>query len=430
MKRYDEQILHILVSKYEESLLYSERNRRNMSIAFPVRKSTLPEYFDESSNVYDAIHEQLMQLERMGYVRLVWKHGKTGHILEKCVLNTERLSDIYGYLRRNPKRERQNRIEEILRAYSGKNPVMERFCAYLMNRLESGESIKKYVSLDDEKGFERLCRMVCGILENQDELYLREFSVRHFQDTKLAEREIGRAVDVIRRFGGETPERSEELAELTADQILEEYAIYRNPSWVMLKGTGRFSVKGDVVNLRHFSGGVGIHSGDLREIRWKAEPEGEMRFETRPEMQLEMRPAEEPDVKRVMTIENLTTFHRMQEPDTLMLYLGGYHNRVKREFLMRLYEAYGKAEYLHFGDLDCGGFLIWKNLCRKTGIPFQTYRMDAGTLDAYRQYGRPLTEHDKKQLENMMRDPFFAGQRPVFARMLELGWKLEQEGVG
>lgn len=408
MKRYDEQILHILVSKYEESLLYGERNRRNMSIAFPVRKSTLPEYFDESSNVYDAIHEQLMQLERMGYVRLVWKHGKTGHILEKCVLNTEQLSDIYGYLRRNPKRERQNRIEEILRTYSEKNPVMERFCSYLMNRLESGESIKKYVSLDDEKGFERLCRMVCGILENQDELYLREFSVRHFQDTKLAEREIGRAVDVIRRFGGETPERSEELAELTADQILEEYAIYRNPSWVMLKGAGRFSVKGDVVNLRHFSGGVGIHSGDLREIRWKAEL----------------------DVKRVMTIENLTTFHRMQEPDTLMIYLGGYHNRVKREFLMRLYEAYGKAEYLHFGDLDCGGFLIWKNLCRNTGIPFQTYRMDAGTLDAYRKYGRPLTEHDKKQLDKMRKDPFFAGQRPVFARMLELGRKLEQEGIG
>ncbi|OLR59402.1 hypothetical protein BHF70_07075 [Anaerostipes sp. 494a] len=33
------------------------------------------------------------------------------------------------------------------------------------------------------------------------------------------------------------------------------------------------------------------------------------------------------------------------------------------------------AEYLHFGDIDAGGYEIYENLCRKTGIPFGMYRL-------------------------------------------------------
>ena len=54
-----------------------------------------------------------------------------------------------------------------------------------------------------------------------------------------------------------------------------------------------------------------------------------------------------------------------------MIYLGGYHNSVRRKLLELLYQDFPKAEYLHFGDIDVGGFEIYRDLCRKTGIPLK-----------------------------------------------------------
>lgn len=38
-------------------------------------------------------------------------------------------------------------------------------------------------------------------------------------------------------------------------------------------------------------------------------------------------------VKKVITIENLTTYFRWREEDSLLVYLGGYHNSVRRKLL-------------------------------------------------------------------------------------------------
>ena len=44
-------------------------------------------------------------------------------------------------------------------------------------------------------------------------------------------------------------------------------------------------------------------------------------------------------------------------------------------------------------------------------------------------WGRKLTEQDKKTLCGMMDDPFFHEQRELFARMLKVGMKVEQECI-
>lgn len=100
MKRYDEKVLNSLLDKYENSLLYTGRNQRKQSIEFPVKKSTLPEYFDETSMQFEVVHAQLAELEEKGFVRLIWRKGKEGHILEKCLLQTERAEEIYAWLHR------------------------------------------------------------------------------------------------------------------------------------------------------------------------------------------------------------------------------------------------------------------------------------------------------------------------------------------
>lgn len=464
MKRYDEKVLHLLLDRYENSLLYSGKNQVNITIAVPVQKSTLPEYFDEASLQFDVIHEQLLALEQKGYVQLVWKNKKQGHILQKCVLVTERAEEVYRLLGRKKRSDKEAAIRAVCSIYRERaaapgcvaepqasaasgctaepqasavlngTAALIRFLDWIEARIDAGESVRKYVDSEDVDGFSRLLEVVLRILTNDEECFLRQFSVRYFHDSKLAEKEIDKAVHIIVQFS-----EGEELEGLDTTEVLEEFNIYRNPSWVMMKGYGVFEMDADtakqlsgalsqqkhsremaaqdemlhtVVNLQAIPGGIGIANEDMDNIRWSKQYSPE----------------------RVLTIENLTSFHQwsrigQEDKRTLCIYLGGYHNRAKRSFLQSLYRAYPRAEYCHFGDIDCGGFRIWKDLCRKTGIAFHTMWMDADTYWNYYEQGRELTVQDRKTLLMMKEDPFYTEQRALFELMLQKGRKVEQEGI-
>ena len=133
--------------------------------------------------------------------------------------------------------------------------------------------------------------------------------------------------------------------------------------------------------------------------------------------------------KKVLTIENLTSFHRFIGNDTLCVYLGGFADRYQRSLLKNIYEIYPNAEYIHFGDIDCGGFYIWKALCEETGIPFRLIKMDSDTYSEKYTEGKALTENDRKRLEKMKTDPFFRQQWSLFDIILKKGFKIEQECI-
>ncbi len=431
MKRYDERILHLLLDKYERSLLYKGENQRNQAIAVPVNRKTLPEYFDETSLEYDRIHSQLLEMEERGYVRLVWKAGKTGHILEKCILETETAPEVYALLHRTSKNEKIAQMLDICREFQGKGQILGGFLAWCEERLTKGESLQGYASIEEPEQFRETCYLMHTIENNQEEIFLREFSIKYFHDSKTAEKSIGHAAALLRDFSGNRTmlhgEGSEAMLDvsMTAEEVLEEFHISKNPGWIMMKGCGRFLIASSdpfcpsgqsnaALDISAFPGGIGISSEDIPFIQWD----------------VQVRPM------AVITIENLTSFHRWHDPRYLAIYLGGYHNRAKREFLKQLANSFaageeGKREvqYFHFGDTDAGGFKIWKNLCIRTGICFKTYRMDLETFRTYAPYGRELTKHDRGELEKMREDPFFEGQRELFTLMLEKDRKIEQECI-
>ncbi len=406
IRRYDEKILNNLLDKYENSLLYSGLNKRRQTIGFPVNRSTLPEYFDLASGQFDIIHAQLLEAEQMGFVQLVWKNQKAGHILEKCLLNPEKADELYVWLHRKPRAEKEAALRSACERNTGRHPVIDRFLFWIQNQLREGKSVRQYVDMDSPEKLDELCSLLYEILTNQEEVFLREFSIRFRKDSKAAERELDHAAGLIARFSGD-----EALQGLETDQLLEEFGIYRNPSWVMLKGSGRFCIRPfQYLSLADFPGGIGLSSTDIAQVRWGREflPH------------------------QVISIENLTSFHRWQQDDTLAIYLGGYHNKIKRVFLKNLYkDSSGAAvEFAHFGDIDCGGFRIWRDLCEKTGIPFQTRFMDEETYLSHLDFGKPLKESDRHELERMSRDPYYIDQWELFASMLRHGKKIEQECVG
>ena len=128
---------------------------------------------------------------------------------------------------------------------------------------------------------------------------------------------------------------------------------------------------------------------------------------------------------KVVTIENLTTFHSYTDEDAFVIYLGGYHNSIRRKMIRMLYENNPDIMYYHCGDIDAGGFYILLDLRKKTGIPFEALKMDVPTIIKYKNYTRKLTENDRTRLLNLKDSEF----SEVIAYMLENNCKLEQEAL-
>lgn len=439
MVQYDRKVLNHLLDSYENSRLFTGENKVNISIEFPFNKKKIPAYFDESSYEYERIHSAMQELEEQGYIRIVWKRGKENHIISKVVLIPEQIERAYQYVKRVPKADlvasNIAMLKECQNAYD--TPVCRNFISYLLKRLQANQSVKEFVELSDMGKTRQLLQGVFEIERNKRQCYLREFSIEVFHDSKALQNMSGRLGKVFRRFGedfGEngldvrdTDEKNfskknsgekdfnekdfgeKDFAEKDFVEILAEYGIYHTPNYVHLKGRLSFRIYETEFDLANLKQGIGISGEDLSAIRF----------------------CEMSAIKRVITIENLTTFFRWEEPESLIIYLGGYHNAVRRALLKAVYEALPDAEYYHFGDIDAGGFEIYRDLCQKTGIPFEMYRMNLDTLKAYQEYGRELTENDRIRLRKILERN--AGETEeiceVIRYMLEWNVKLEQECV-
>ncbi|MCD8023224.1 MAG: DUF2220 domain-containing protein, partial [Lachnospiraceae bacterium] len=106
-----------------------------------------------------------------------------------------------------------------------------------------------------------------------------------------------------------------------------------------------------------------------------------------------------------MTVENRTSWLRLKQAGVTFFYLGGYATRWQRDFLKQVYAENPDCQFLHFGDIDAGGFFIHEHLCRVTGIPFGMYRMSRAELQDARFSSclHPLTERDRVRLRSLQK---------------------------
>lgn len=413
MVQYDCVIMNLLLDRYENSLLSTGENKRAVRIEVRFTKSLIPAYFDESSDEYERIHILMKTLESKNLIRIIWKNQKTDYVILKVRLVTEQLDEAYRYVGRHPKRGLEEESVALLEKYidmtvtpdaaAGKltAPIAVAFFEYLMCRLKKHQSVREYISIENKTETDKFLRACMFVEQNKDPCYIREFSIMHFQDSKYFEQIQDRVAKVFRCFSDEAADM---YSEMDTSQILSEYGIYKTPNYVYFKGNVKIIIGEKVIDLSDLKQGIGISGEDLCSISF----------------------SDLSGIKKVITIENLTSFFRCNEKACLFIYLGGYHNGIRRMLLKKVYEAIPDALYYHFGDIDAGGFAILKDLRKKTGIKFQSYHMDLDTLKRYKDYGKTLTETDRKRLKKLKEDSEF---REVVGFMLENNIKLEQECI-
>lgn len=101
---------------------------------------------------------------------------------------------------------------------------------------------------------------------------------------------------------------------------------------------------------------------------------------------------------------------------------------VLKDAYKHVYMFNGDANYLHFGDIDAGGFWIHHNLCEITGVNFELFSMSADEL-GNREFAtclRELSDNDRVRLHELKKIEMY---EDVVRYMLHNNVKLEQEIV-
>lgn len=384
---YQKSILNCLVDKYERSKSFIGTN--SVSQSFSVKPEQLfPGYTDDANtSLFQTVNREADELEHLGYVSV--KKKRNG-VITSVSLATDHLEDVYRYLRRTPKKDTNLRLVELLSRFIGKNELLDRYCKDQLVRLSDNKNIK---GSDDFDGFRQILQVLAAIFSVEEETYQRDFSVRVLGDSKAFEKIRSKVVTILMEYGDFDD----------AETVLEDLNIVKNPGHVYFKGTGVLNMTGQTIDLSRLPGDIGLSSKLLDAIT-SVQVTG----------------------SKVITVENLTTFHSFLDADALIIYLGGYHNTIRRKFIQRIFEQNKDKRYYHYGDIDAGGFYILQHLRRKTGIPFEPLHMDVETLVRNKKSWKNLTENDRDRLQNLMNEKKFS---KTVQFMLDNNCKLEQESL-
>jgi len=390
MKKYDILILNELLDKYEHSKLSKEGSNKNLNITIKANHATLKDYWSEESYLYkDQINMILDELIKKKFILVRLNKNKE---LDFIDLNIESVSDIYRYLKRsNPEKKRSETLE-YLESVNSDNSIVRGFTISMVDKLRSFQSVQSYFdNLDDLKLY--LKAIEAMVLLEEDTLK-RNFSKKVFNDSKLFEKIEHKVLKIIREFSEDDVE--------DYDELLSIYHLVKTPTFAYIKGGITIKIKNQMIDLCSYGHEIAFSSNAILDLD-----------------------IIDISVKKVITIENLTTFVSFNNPEYIIIYLGGFHNSVKRQLLNKIRSFNDNIEFYHFGDIDAGGLLIFDDLVAKTSIQFVPYMMDVITLDKYKEFWIKLTQNDKKKLGKLINGRF----AQLIDFMIINNCKLEQEAI-
>lgn len=411
MTDYAHWILHQLLDRYERSAHYHNPGRSHRAVLLRFDRPSFPDYWDDTgAETRHLIHLAVERLAAAGLVAVHRDHRLPGQPVARVDLVLERVEEAYRQADRTPRRHLEDQLATTAAHWQGKLPAWaEPFLQDIASALAAGQPLPAGLGPGDDRLLADICHALAAAPGPEAPLPRRVFSLRTFGDSKRFEREVeGQFVRVARAYlPGAPAERRELLAEL---------GIVENPDFLFLWGPLTLGwgppapgMPAGVLDLGAVGTPLGIPAAAVDSARM-----------------LSVKAA------RLITVENLTSFHQLVQaapPNTIAVYLGGYHNRLRHRFLRRLREFDANLIFLHWGDIDLGGFRIFRYLREGSGVPLAPWHMDAATLRRHLHLAAPFDAAYARQLQDMLSDEGYADFHDVIRLMLAEGKRLEQESV-
>lgn len=394
-KEYKKEIIDGLLKKY--NIRYAKNITTNRRIILKPTE-VYKDYAKNNADILEkqGINEAVSALNDMGFTTA--DYLKFSDDIEKIYLSEEKLDAIYEYLQEEysviPQSTISKQVHEIVEKYICTGEIVNKYCESILGQIENPRCI-----LVPER-IEANLKMFSFLEKNEEHLYVREVSMLVYGDSKWFENNNYEEVCTFMRTAtGRIREEGER-----SDVILSFFYVTPAEQEIFIKGNWTIEWEQYVLDISKFQGGIAIASSDVQSIKNISV-----------------------NSESVMTIENKTSFQRLKDGGSAMMYLGGFANRHQIEFIKKVISDNPNVRYYHFGDIDVGGFLIHKHLCRETAKKFELYCMGIQQLCDMRfsHCLRELTDNDMSRLGALMEEPYY----DVLKYMQKHNVKLEQEIV-
>lgn len=393
---YGKDILNRLIDIYERRGAFDKDASSLRAIQFELRK-VYPEYLDRYN--HDAYKQINLAIEKLCMEGFIFAEKSSSGQYSKVRLNITRVPECYRKLKRTSIPEQCEKVKKSLAQYQNcECPIIQVIIKDWLKCLSEYKKLPYDLKYDSKRASE-IIFILQAILKLNSETYIRNFSTALFKNSKRFQKEfLGTVESILFDYTDEVVEK---------DNILGFYNLYENPTYVMVKGNVVIQFDTSVIDVSELPDGIAFSNASLEKVRTVTVKAG-----------------------KVITVENLTTYHDSDEDDAVHIYLGGYHNHSKQVLLEKIYADNNSRTYLHKGDLDVYGFLILENLKEKTGIPFVPFMMDVATIARFYKAGlyKELTVTDVKMIEEK-KNTKLAAYSEVLQFMLDNNCKVEQESI-
>lgn len=445
-------ILNRLLDRYEASRHYSEPGVSTRGVFLRFTLEEFPDYHDDTSADYRReINRAVQDLARFGLIRFVWARLGEGRVIDRVYLNLESLEGAYSQARRVPRADKERALAEIAErwrerwisgggvgageiagAVSGGCPVgwRLRFVGDILGALESKIKLPLGLSPEAPGVFEDVLRFLDAVPGLRDDVPRRVLSVKLYSDSKRLEALHGKLAQILRRYALE--DRENEVSGWDDREVLAEFGVVDNPQHIFIAGPITLEIAGQEVRVADFRPDVGLSASALANCSVIG-----LASDT------------------VITVENLTSYARLAgqvagecgvrnggeaesaaaswvaDRPPVVIYLGGFPSRFQKRFLSILGDHAQKknprVRFLHWGDLDLGGFRVFCHLRQASELPLEPYRMDRETYLAYLEYGSRFDDAYARKLKALLNRPEYEVFREVIEEMLRQRVRVEQE---
>lgn len=376
-----------LLNRFLDQLERRKKSDKPLSLNISTIYKDYRDNFSDSQEAIDAAVSQLI-----GHGILQGNRDVQGYYT-KVTMALSQCAQAYSLVQRNPKENLLQTQRELLCQIQERDTGLTyRFSTDRIAEIDAGKFPGYGIGQDTDK-LKDILLILEKIEQLKTETYVRNFSEAIFHDSKRFQMLQGAVEHILMDYTPDAMDKS---------SILQQYNLYQNPTYVYFKGDWLLYAGACVFDIAALPGGIGLPIRALSSIT-KIQLTGDT----------------------VISVENLTTYHDTPEEKGAILYLAGFPNPVRINFLKLLYQDEPGANYWHRGDLDPYGFLILENLRSRTQIPFKPLEMDLQTLRRCFEKGhyRPLDAQDEKIMQN----PLLTAYSEIFDFMRAHNCKVEQE---
>lgn len=390
MNKYGLKVLNYLLDKYERSVLSKQGSQMNIRIHVKIKK-IYPRY--EDSDYYQErilIDEGCYELNSLHIFHLLIDDEGIDDI-ELCLSDIQKA---YRLAHRTYTPDCRIQIMDLLKQWTISYKWIDDFRNDMINKIEKYKGIHKYLDIYNKDEVKDIFSVLISLQQQDEEISFRKFSIKVLKDSKRLDSMKGKIVNIINDYYDIQFQDEEEL--------FAHFNVMKNPGFIYLYGHMIIELNGQIIDIGRLNSPFSLTTENIKHLKII-------------------------DIQdhNLLTIENLTSFYDTVLDDTLIIYLGGYHNTLRRELLLKIYHFNQQLNFYHFGDIDAGGFYIFLHLKEKTNIPFQMLAMNKNVLEMYHEYTKKLTQNDRIRLEKIKEYI----HDDVIDYMLENNCKLEQEIV-